>query len=149
MGSPTAPSVLLRRHGVAFDMIDRRSPAPRRAATDRRTEDRRSDNRLPSDARIRFLRAGPSADEVLHGELFDVSASGIRILLPQPLTADEKLLVEVRDAEKHCFNLTAKVVWNKPDPDGQHQVGCELLVDLSERQLELLKELAAAPRSHS
>lgn len=129
-------------------MIDRRSPEPRRG-TDRRTEDRRDEKRFVSEAQIRFLRAGPSADEVLHGELFDVSASGIRILLPQPLDESEKLLVEVRDAENQCFNLTAKVVWDRPDAHGKHQIGCELLVDLSERQLDLLKQLALAPDSHS
>jgi len=125
-------------------MPDRRDPDILRRARDRRTSDRRSADRHTLGAGIRFLRAGSSTEQILSGELLDVSASGIRIALDEPLAAGEKVLVEVRDHEERCFNMTAEAVWVELLEDGRHQVGCELCVDLSDRQLRTLKRFAAA-----
>ena len=123
-------------------MTDRRNPVPRRSVSNRRAEDRRFDERICSGVRVRFLRAGTSAGEVLHGELFDVSASGIRILFEESLRVSEKLLVEIRDEKYCCLSLTAQVVWVESTEDGRHRVGCELCVELSSKQYSLLKQLS-------
>jgi hypothetical protein len=66
-------------------------------------------------------------------------------VLDEPLRAGEKVLVEVRDHGGQCFNMTAETVWVEPMDDGRHQVGCELCVDLTDRQVRTLKTFAATP----
>ena len=125
-------------------MIDRRIPVPRRQDTDRRVADRRNPRRQFSDAPIRFLRAATTTAEcVLEGELLDASSSGVRLLLGGRLEVGEKLLVEVRDGDRGCFNLTAEVVWCEPADDDRFEVGCNLCVDLSARQFDYLQRLSA------
>ena len=123
-------------------MTNRRDPDPRRCLPDRRTADRRDSIREPSEARIRFLRAGTSTDEILAGELLDASVTGVRLLLEEQLLPTEKLLIEVRDGGNRCFNLTAEVVWSEPAGDHHYRVGCELCVELSAKQHALLNRLA-------
>jgi len=124
-------------------MIDRRKPVPRRRCPDRRKADRRQDPREPFEAPIRFLRANEGAVEVLSGELMDVSASGIRILLDSALEQGARLLVEVRPTKGECFNLSAQVVWVEHQPDRRCLIGCELQVELTKRQFARLRALAA------
>ncbi|NOX54621.1 MAG: PilZ domain-containing protein [Planctomycetes bacterium] len=124
-------------------MIDRRKPVPRRQCPDRRKADRRQDPREPFEAPIRFLRSVNGGMEVLSGELMDVSASGIRILLDKALEQGERILVEVRLSSGECFNLSAQVVWVEHQPDRRCLVGCELQVDLTKRQFARLRALAA------
>jgi hypothetical protein len=125
-------------------MSDRRDSDSCRRSQDRRSTDRRLADRVTLDAGIRFLRAGSSKEQILSGELLDVSASGIRIALQAPVAVGEKVLVEVRDDAEQCFNMIADVVWAEPLNDGRHRVGCELCADLNARQLRTLKKLAAA-----
>ena len=124
-------------------MSDRRDSGARRYSADRRSTDRRSADRVAVEAGIRFLRAEHSAGQVLKGELSDVSATGVRILLEALLAVGEKVLIEVREDDERCFNMTAETVWVETLSDGRHQVGCELRVDLNARQLRTLKKLAA------
>jgi len=127
-------------------MIDRRISARRDDVTNRRDADRRFEERNESKTGVRFLRASDAANEVLHGELLDASATGIRVLLDKPLDESEKLLVEVRDTEDHCFNLMVEVIWTEV-AEGRFHIGCELCVELSARQHALLKQLVANTRS--
>ena len=129
-------------------MIERRYPAGRRKPSDRRDADRRFDGRVSSDVRIRFLRAGKRSNEILRGLLADVSVSGIRILFEEPLRPGETLLVEVRDDEDRCFNLTAQVVWTEETDDGRHIVGCELCAALTDRQCKLLQKFTRSAASN-
>lgn len=126
-------------------MIDRRHPEPRRTCPDRRRGDRREDERLASEAPIRFLLAGASTDEVLAGELGDVSMSGIQILLDRPLEIGDKLLVEVQSPGEQCFNVNAQVIWCRRNAGERYSVGCELRVELSARQFALLRRLLPPP----
>ena len=121
-------------------MINRRQPMERRTRAERRESPR-----VATTANIRFLRAGSTADEVLPAELLDVSHTGVSISLDRPLIRGECILVEVRDGEKNCFNLSAQVVWVESNPDDQHHVGCELRVELTRKQFVLLRELVAVP----
>lgn len=126
-------------------MIDRRQPHPRRTCPDRRRGDRRQDQRLVSEAPLRFLLAGQSANEVLNGELCDVSPSGLQIHLDRSLAVGSTLLVEVQSPVEECFNLTGQVVWCRPAGDEGFQVGCELCVELSARQFALLRRWLGPP----
>lgn len=119
-------------------MVDRREPADRR-----RTTERREYARLQTTTSVRFLRSGAVADEVLAGELTDVSHSGVNILLDRPLILGECIAIEVRDTDRHCFNLAARAVWVETDREGQHRAGCELCVELTRKQFLLLQELVA------
>lgn len=118
-------------------MIDRRHPFDRRQRHDRREQSRQA-----SVAEIRFLRANSTTARPLTGELLDVSAIGVRLLLGSSVTVCERLLIEARDGANRCCNLTAQVVWTEATEEGRHRVGCELLVPLSERQLKLLRSFA-------
>ena len=125
-------------------MIDRRSPLHRREIPDRRIADRRDEPRDKFETEIRFLRAESSADEILHGELLDVSATGIRVLLDDPLELSDRILVEVRGPGNRCFNLTAQVIWLERHGDHRQLVGCELCVELTAKQRALLQKLSAS-----
>lgn len=103
--------------------------------------------REPSEARIRFLRAGTSTDEILGGELIDASITGVRLLLQDQLLPTEKLLIEVHDDQNRCFNLTAEVVWSETADEHYYRVGCELCVELSAKQHAMLNRLATVPHS--
>ena len=117
-------------------MIDRRNLGDRRHGFDRRDR-----TRHPLTAELRFLRAGADPAQVLQGELLDVSATGIRISLDQQLKAGENLLVEMRGPDQRCLNLTAQVVWSEPAPEAGHRVGCELRMEMSRSQRNLLRTL--------
>jgi hypothetical protein len=122
-------------------MSDRRDFDDRRQRTDRRRTQRHL-----LDAEIRFLRSGGVPNAILGGELLDVSATGLRLAIDEPLSDGEKLLIEVRDHDQVCFNLTAAVVWTETNDAGEQTVGCELCVDLSPRQYARLRQLAALSR---
>jgi len=121
---------------------NRRDLNPRRQVSERRLTERRLEPREPFEAGIRFLRAGSSVDEILSGELVDVSASGIRVLLNEPLEQRQKILVEVRGESEDCFNLLAEAIWIEHLPSCECLIGCELCVELSRRQFARLQELA-------
>jgi len=120
-------------------MPDRRSSTPRRQSTDRRTGDRRLTDRMESSVNVRFLRSGSESRDVLQGELLDASRSGIQLLLDEQLHEAETMLIELWADQENCFNLSADVVWSVPAECDRYRVGCELRVDLSQRQFRLLK----------
>ncbi|MEX0716096.1 MAG: PilZ domain-containing protein [Planctomycetaceae bacterium] len=128
-------------------MADRRNSESRRSR-DRRVDERRVEERVPSEAGVRFLRAGTDSAIPLAGELAEVSACGLRLALEQPVSPGEKLLVEVRDRDGKCFSLQAAVVWTEAGGDGDRWlVGCELSAELSNRHFTLLREMVAADSS--
>ena len=80
----------------------------RRHSFERRSrQERRESPRLNLASSVRFLRAGSEVDDVLPAQLVDVSNTGVRIDLDTPLFQGECILIEVRDANQHCFNLSA------------------------------------------
>lgn len=126
-------------------MAERRQPPPER----RKQSDRRDYLRVPTAGRVRFLRGGLNADEVLAAELADVSHTGLRIQVDEPLVPGEPIVVEVRDEEGKCFNLLAQIVWVESEPEDRHCVGCELRVELNRRQFALLQRLVGMPTAGS
>ena len=125
-------------------MNDRRNSNARRKISERRTDDRRDERRDILESEIRFLRAGASADEILHGELIDVSPAGLKMLLDEALKPTDRILVEVRCADDCCFNLTAEVIWVDTGDDDRQRTGCELCVKLSRKQRRTLQRFVAA-----
>ena len=115
-------------------MIDRRNLGDRRHGFYRRDR-----SRHPLTAELRFLRAGADPAQVFTGELLDVSPTGIRISLDTQHEAGENLLVEMRGPDNRCLNLTAQVVWSTPAPEAGHRVGCELRMEMSRSQRNLLR----------
>lgn len=83
---------------------------------------------------------------VLPGELLDVSLSGVRIIIDEPLATTESLLIEIREGDDLCLNLTARLVWCVPFDDTRFQAGCDLSADLSRSQLARLRQLTNSPR---
>ena len=57
-------------------------------------------------------------------------------------------LVEIRNENEECFNLSAEAVWCRAAGDDRHMVGFELASDLSYRQFGFLKKLAGQPPSN-
>ena len=117
-------------------MSERRHPSERRLQLDRREA-----SRINACTGIRFLRAGSVADNAVQAELLDVSHSGVRIALQQPLIRGENLLIEIRDTDGKCFNLSAQVVWVDNLLDTEHRVGCELRVALTRKQFCMLRNM--------
>lgn len=116
-------------------MTDRRSSTGRRSGNERRQF-----QRLKATTEVSLLRSGSSSSrEPLNGILHDISSEGIRILLEIPLSIGESLLVQVHNAGEHLFNTTAKVVWQGQEPTGKYTTGCELCVQLTQKQEKTLK----------
>jgi len=124
-------------------MIDRREPSSRRMSIERRNLDRRIRPRDEFVAGVRFLKAGATADQVLHGRLLDASMSGIRVLLTERLVTSDRILVEVNYAEDRCFNIMADVIWVEAEDDGMFRTGCEISADLTKKQHQMLQKFAS------
>ena len=119
-------------------MIDRRNAASRR-----QNDDRRDSQRLESFGSIRFLKSGSNSPVTLQGELREASTTGVRLHLEEELNDGDRVLIEVRDALGRCCNMTATVVWCRPESFETWAVGCELVVPLSNRQYQLLQSFTA------
>lgn len=116
-------------------MTDRRRSTSRRSGNERRQFQRRK-----ATTEVSLLRSGSSSNrEPLSGLLYDISSDGIRILLEIPLSIGESLLVQVHNAGEHLFNTTAKVIWQEQEPTGKYTTGCELCVQLTQKQEKNLK----------
>ncbi len=118
----------------------------RRIPDDRRRSDRRLAKRVPLAREVRFL-SNASPTTVLRGHLQDVSTSGVRLMLEQLVPQGEKLLIEVRDAERTLCNVTVEVVWIESVSTKRHCIGCESLTELSARQMTQLKSAAVGHQS--
>ncbi len=103
-------------------MTNRRQPDSRRNRQERRSADRRDENRMPAETAIRFMRAGNASGEILHGVLQDVSPTGMRIAFDETLEVGDKLLIEVRGDEGRCFNATVVAKRIKETDDGRRDV---------------------------
>jgi hypothetical protein len=115
--------------------------AERRGTVDRRTSDRRRSLRSPIDCQIRLLSAA-TPSRILSGNLLDASSSGLRLILTHSIEVGEKLLIEARRGSRVVCNITVQVVWVESEITNEFRVGCELLTDLSPRQLSQLKSVA-------
>jgi hypothetical protein len=120
-------------------------PADRRRPKDRREEDRRNAPRQVSSSRLRLLRSGLNDHEVLAGELQDVSPTGVRLETDRALNLGERVLVEIRETGKRCFNLPAEVVWVDSKAGRRPAIGCELRLDMTRKQFALLRDMVAKP----
>ena len=118
----------------------------RRFPDDRRCSDRRQAKRVPLAREVRFL-SNASPTTVLRGHLEDVSTSGVRLILEQLVPQGEKLLIEVRDAERTLCNVTVEVVWIESASTRRHCIGCESLTELSARQMSQLKSAVVGHQS--
>jgi len=125
------------RPDTQSDSSDRRRESRRQH--DRRTTDRRRDVRFPASARLRFLRSGAARESVLLGELLDVSATGMQLVIDEPLEPAQSLLIEIHDGDRLRLNLTARLIWCQPGSDGRYRAGCELSVELPNEHLAELK----------
>lgn len=114
----------------------------RRILGDRRVADRRQSLRSTVDCQIRLLSA-KAPSQIVQGSLFDVSASGMRLVLSQPVLVGEKLLIEARRASRVVCNVIVRVIWVEAGTAHQCNVGCESVAELSLRQLNQLKSAAA------
>ena len=68
-------------------------------------------------------------------------------MLEQLVPQGEKLLIEVREAERTLCNVTVEVVWIESDSSMRHCIGCESLTGLSVRQMSQLKSAAVGHQS--
>ncbi len=118
----------------------------RRNVGDRRVSDRRQSTRLPMSREVRFLSAASPTD-VLQGHLQDVSSTGVRLVLEKPVSTGEKLLIEVREADRTLCNVTVQVVWIESSDTDHHRIGCESLAELTPRQMSQLKSTAVCEQS--
>lgn len=114
---------------------------------ERRTSDRRRSLRSQIDCQIRLLSAAKPS-RILDGSLLDASSSGLRLILAHAIEIGEKLLIEARRGSRVVCNITVQVVRVETDSPNEVQVGCELLTELSPRQLSQLKSASSMSASH-
>lgn len=116
-------------------MSDRRSRADRRGAVERRL-----DVRATLSKSLRILRSATPTTEVVEGEVANISAGGVGLLIKTPLEPKETILIEIREPGKICMNLAADVVWQESRENGWSMVGCELRTRLSLSQLASVRQ---------
>ena len=78
--------------------------------------------------KIVFSSDNPRAlGQVLDGSTVDVSASGLRLAMPQPLSVGSTIDIKVTlDRDFREYYLSAVVRWCKEMDDGSYQAGAEL-----------------------
>jgi len=78
--------------------------------------------------KIVFSSDNPRAlGQVLDGSTVDVSASGLRLAMPQSLAVNSTIDIKVTlDRDFREYYLSAKVRWCKEMDDGSYQAGAEL-----------------------
>ncbi len=89
---------------------------------------RRTQHTYAVKLKIVFSSDNPRAlGQVLDGSTVDVSASGLRLSLPQPLVVNSTIDINVTlDRDFREYYLSAKVRWCKQIDDGSYQAGAEL-----------------------
>jgi len=118
----------------------------RRNTGDRRTSDRRRAQRSQVACQIRILSAA-APSQIVQGTLLDASVSGVRLTSSTSIAVGEKLLVEARRQGRVVCNVTVQVIWSVPETAGSHTIGCESLAEMTPRQLNQLKSVAAEAAS--
>ena len=116
-------------------MSDRRSQYDRRT-----TGERRLDIRTNLSKSLRLLRSATPTTEVVEGEVANISAGGVGLLIKTPLEVKETILLEIREPGKILMNLAADVVWQETRENGWTMVGCELRTRLSLSQLASIRQ---------
>lgn len=106
----------------------------RHASTDQRTW-----MRFPSDIRASFHPVAETDMQPREAGVLNVSASGIGLLVPQPVENGTLLSVELRSA-RGTFQRTmlACVVHVTAQSDGSYALGCNFIRSLSEDELKAL-----------
>ena len=84
------------------------------------THDRRTSRRCHSNARIRFR----FADECVGGYLYDLSRTGVKLIVDTCPMAGQKASIEVDGGLS--FVAEASLVWCKVLDSGQFNIGCQL-----------------------
>jgi hypothetical protein len=89
---------------------------------------RRSEQSLAVRLKIVFTSDNPrQLGRILDGSTVDVSASGLRLSMPQALSVDSTIDINVTlDRDFREYFLSAKVRWCKQMDDLSYQVGAEL-----------------------
>lgn len=113
----------------------------RRARSERRRViERRHDVRATITKSLRILRSATPTTEVVEGEVTNISAGGIGLLIKTLLEKEETILIEIREPGKICMNLAAEVVWQETRENGWIMVGCELRTRLTLSQLANVRQ---------
>lgn len=103
-------------------------------------DDRRKDVRTTISKSLRILRSATPTTEVVDGEVANISAGGVGLLLRAPLEDKETILIEIREPGKICMNLAADVVRQETHDNGWSMVGCELRTRLTLSQLANVRQ---------
>jgi len=143
-----------REYGLRFDSL---SPSDELRLqrilsilmSDPQTSGRRSEARLVQRLEIEYGDAGE-----LRATLEDISASGLMLTVPEPLTIDQSLLVSLSRADAHCsLDLRGRVVHQTAVEAGDYatyRVGLRFehpTRELRARVTEMLRQLATLPPS--
>lgn len=130
----TATQLMKRQLGYSI-MSDRRARGERRNIIERR-----HDVRAIISKTLRILRSATPTTEVVEGEVANISAGGVGLLIKTPLEKQETILIEIREPGKICMNLAADVIWQESRENGWNMVGCELRTRLSLSQLANVRQ---------
>jgi c-di-GMP-binding flagellar brake protein YcgR len=143
-----------REYGLRFDSL---SPSDELRLqrilsilmSDPQTSGRRSEARLVQRLEIEYGDAGE-----LRATLEDISASGLMLTVPEPLTIDQSLLISLSCADANCgLDLRGRVVHQTAIEAGDYtayRVGLRLehpTPELRTQVTEMLRQLASLPPS--
>lgn len=105
-------------------------------------QDRRRAPRYPSSAEILYYPATSPRTEARSARVYDLSDSGIGLLLPHAIERGVLLFIELPATESSPSSVVcARVAHSSPQEDGEFLVGCSLQNELTP---EVLQALAAS-----
>ncbi len=88
-----------------------------------------------------FCQVGPGRDDAgwWQAQVEEVSAVGLRLVLPEQVRPDSVLVIEPRTHVRATpLRLVARVVHSSPAREGTWALGCQLTTPLSDSQLRTL-----------
>jgi PilZ domain len=106
-------------------------------------EDRRSATRYPSDHDASCHR--PATADITPVQIKDVSSGGVGLLCGRRFERGTVLVLDLNDTALPIVSLLARVVRLGVQADGRWLVGCTLLGELSEEEVQALRQKGAQP----
>jgi PilZ domain-containing protein len=95
--------------------------------------------RFPINVKASCRKVGDAGDTSNPGEVLNISASGIGLLMPVAVEAGTLLNVDLLDANGHALRtILACVVHTTERNGGDHAVGCNFIRELTEEELQTL-----------
>lgn len=88
---------------------------------------------------------GVGSPDLIDGTLFDLSVTGVGLVVPRVFPVGTTLYIRLRSATRGWISHLARVRRCGPDGSGRFQIGCQFVKPLSVQQLQTYLESVVRP----